>query len=70
MTYRTFFIYGNYKKYKELANRQAYYSKTNFSQEKMAELIDETLSKYLPKFPKQVELALPKLNLPKLDKLS
>ena len=63
-------VFSNYKKYKELANRQTYYSKTNFSQEKMAELIDEILSKNLPEFPKQVQLQLPKLELPKLQKLN
>lgn len=62
-------VFKNYKKYKEQATRQAYYSKTNFSWEKMAELIDEILSRSLPEFPKQIPLQLPKLKLPELQKL-
>lgn len=52
-------IYSDYKKYAELAKRQAHYSKTNFSFEKMAELLDNILES---KIVKQVELKLPKLN--------
>lgn len=59
-------VFSNYKKYKELANRQAYYSKTNFSWETMADQLDSILSSNLPEFPKQVQLQLPKLELPKL----
>ena len=62
-------VYENYKKYAELAKRQGYRSRTEFSFEKMAEKLDEILSSNLPEFPKQVELKLPKLELPKLQKL-
>jgi glycosyltransferase involved in cell wall biosynthesis len=67
-------IHKNYKKYLELAKRQAHYSKTNFSWEKMDELLSYYLDKNIPKFAKQVTLNLPNLNtsnkleLPKLKK--
>jgi hypothetical protein len=35
----------------------------------MKDTLDEILTKYLPEFPKQIELKLPKLNLPKLEKI-
>lgn len=57
----------DYKKYLELAKRQAYRSKTEFSFEKMGELLQKLLDENLPTFPKQVELNLPQLNLPKLQ---
>lgn len=62
-------VFTNYKKYQELAKRQRYYSVTNFSLEKMGERLDGILSSTLPAFPKQVELNLPTLNLPKLKKV-
>lgn len=52
-------VYSDYKKYSELGKRQAHYSKTNFSFDKMAELLDNILES---KIVKQVELKLPKLN--------
>ena len=61
-------VYENYKKYKELAKQQAHYCKTNFSYEKMKEV----LAKYADAVPKQVQLQLPKLKkieLPKLKKV-
>ena len=54
-------VFENYKKYQNLAKRQGYYSRTNFSFEKMKEKLDETFSSMIPQFPKQVELKLPKL---------
>jgi glycosyltransferase involved in cell wall biosynthesis len=62
-------VHSNYKKYKELAKRQRHYAKTNFSLEKMAEQLNSILSQRLPEFPKQVKLELPKLQLPKLQKI-
>ncbi len=62
-------IFDNYKKYAELAKRQGYKSRTNFSWEKMAEQLDQILSSNLPTFTKQVELKLPSLKLPKLQKI-
>ena len=64
--------FENYKKYKELANRQAYISKNQFSWEKMKDLLGGRLDELVPEFPKQVEITLPKLQkleLPKLKKI-
>ena len=63
-------IFENYKEYQIKGKRQGYYSRTNFSYEKMAELVKNLLDKNIPEFPKQVELTLPKLNLPKLQKIT
>jgi len=63
-------IFENYKEYKAKGKRQGYYSKTNFSYEKMAELVKDLLDKNIPEFPKGVELTLPKLQLPKLSKIN
>jgi len=67
-------IFENYKKYKDLAKRQGYYSKTNFSFEKMKEKLGKVLEEKTSRVPKQVELKLPKLkkmgeNKTKLPKL-
>ena len=59
-------VFENYKKYSELGKRQAHYSKTNFSWDGMKDKLITLLSSNIPKFPKQVKLELPKLNLPKL----
>jgi glycosyltransferase involved in cell wall biosynthesis len=63
-------VFDNYKKYAELAKRQGYKSRTSFSWEKMAEQLDQILSSNLPTFAKQVELKLPTLQLPKLQKVN
>jgi hypothetical protein len=63
------------KKYKQYAlggKQQKQYSKSNFSFEKMQELISNILEKNVPEFPKQVQLILPnlkKIELPKLKKI-
>lgn len=65
-------VFENYKKYQEKAVRQAYRSKTEFSYEKMKNLLDERLTALIPEFPKEVKLQLPqlkKLELPKLKKI-
>jgi glycosyltransferase involved in cell wall biosynthesis len=65
-------VYKNYNTYKELAKRQGYKSRTEFSYDKMRETLDNLLTQYVPEFPKQVQLKLPqlsKLELPKLKKL-
>lgn len=71
-------VYSDYDKHLEKAKRQAHYAKTNFSFDKMAEILDNIFE---TKIPKQVELKLPtlkkvgsttelpKLNLPKLKKV-
>ncbi len=63
-------MFENYKKYVDGGKRQAYYSKTNFSFDKMTELLGELLDKNVPEIPTQVELTLPKLELPKLEKIN
>ena len=62
-------VFDKYKKYEELGKRQRHYVKTNFSLEMMAEKLNSILSQRLPEFPKQVKLELPKLQLPKLQKI-
>ena len=61
-------MFKNYKKYAELGKRQAHFSKTNFSWEKMDEKLNEYLDKNIPEFPKQVKLQLPKLKKIELPK--
>ena len=62
-------VVENYKKYSELAKRQGYRTRTEFSYEKMREQLDSILSTTLPSFPKEVSLSLPTLQLPKLQKI-
>jgi glycosyltransferase involved in cell wall biosynthesis len=62
-------VFENYKNYTDNAKRQSYRSKISFSWEKMAELVDTYLTKYVPEFPEEVKLKLPplkKIELPKL----
>jgi glycosyltransferase involved in cell wall biosynthesis len=65
-------VFENYKNYTENAKRQAYYSKTEFSWDKMKDKLDEYLTKSIPKFPKQIQLKLPslkKIELPSLKRI-
>lgn len=62
-------VHANYKKYTENAKRQGYKSRTEFSYEKMVEQLDIILSSNLPEFPKEKQLTLPTLQLPKLEKI-
>ena len=62
-------MFTNYKNYKEKATRQAYKSRTEFSFEKMVDQLKGYLDQYIPEFPKEVKLELPKLQLPKLKKV-
>jgi glycosyltransferase involved in cell wall biosynthesis len=65
-------MFENYKNYTDKAKRQGYYSRTNFSFEKMKEKLDSIFKERIPEFPKQVQLQLPKLKkieLPKLKKV-
>ena len=59
-------VYKNYKKYLNNSKRQSYKVKTNFSLDNMKELLDSILETNLPLFPKQTELNLPNLSIPKL----
>ena len=60
---------AKYKQYVLGGKQQKQYSKSNFSFEKMQELISSLLEKNVPDFPKRVELVLPKITLPKLKKI-
>ena len=64
-------IFENYKNYTDKANRQAYKSKNEFNWDKMSEKTNTLLNQYIPEFPKEITLNLPKLKkieLPKLQK--
>jgi glycosyltransferase involved in cell wall biosynthesis len=66
-------VFENYKTYQSKAKRQAHYSKTNFSWEKMKEKLENILNQTIPKLPKEVKLELPKLKkieLPKIKKVN
>ena len=63
-------MFENYKNYTDGAKRQAYKSKNEFSWDKMYEKVDQTLTQHIPEFPKEIQLQLPKLELPKLQKLN
>lgn len=65
MALRDMFV--NYKNYKEKAVRQAFKSRNEFSFEVMVKQLDKYLTQYVPEFPKEVKLELPKLELPKLN---
>jgi len=58
----------NYKRYLETSRKQTKYVKDNFSLDKMSEDFKSIMDKYVPEFPKEVQLKLPKLKLPKLEK--
>lgn len=62
-------IFKDYKKYNVLGKKQGHKNREQFNYTKMVELLESILNRSLPEFPKQVELTLPKLNLPKLKKL-
>ena len=59
-------VHRDYKKFLSLSKRQGHKSRTEFSYEKMVEVLGNLIDKNVPEFPKQVELTLPKLELPKL----
>jgi hypothetical protein len=61
-----------YKQYVLGSKKQKQYSKSNFSFEKMQDLISNILEKNIPDFPQQMKLVLPslkKIELPKLKKI-
>jgi|TARA_R110000787_G_scaffold94421_2_gene197144 hypothetical protein len=62
-------VFENYKGYSEKGKRQGYLSRTNYSWDEMKYFLGDLLDKKIPDFPKQVELKLPKLQLPKLKKI-
>ena len=62
-------MYVNHKAHVDGGKRQGYKSRTQFSFENMKEKLDTILTNKIPEFPKEVELKLPKLQLPKLNKI-
>ena len=60
-------VYKNYKNFTINAKKLGFKNRTNFSLDKMTEELGIILERTLPDFPKQIELNLPKLNLPKLQ---
>jgi len=62
-------IVKNYKEWLVNAKRLGRKNRTNFSYEKMVDKIKEYFDAYIPEMPKQVELSLPKLDLPTLKKV-
>lgn len=63
-------MFENYKKYTDGAKRQAYKSKNEFSWDNMFEKVNQVLTERIPDFPKEIQLQLPKLELPKLQKIN
>ena len=62
-------VFKNYKNYTHRAKQQGNFAKENFSFEKMKEKLNQVLIENVVETPKQVPLQLPKLNLPKLNKI-
>lgn len=61
--------YKKYKQYQTRSKQQKNYSKSQFSYEQMKTKLSSILEAYVPEFPKQVELKLPGMDLPKLQKV-
>lgn len=61
--------FKHYKTYVEKAKQLGSQNKKQFSLEAMTSALDKILDDNLPDFPKQIELTLPKLELPKLQKI-
>jgi hypothetical protein len=62
-------MFENYKNYTDKAKRQGYYSRTNFSFEKMKEKLDGIFTERIPEFPKQIQIKLPQLKKPGLPEM-
>ena len=65
-------VLKNYKKWSELGKRQRYFVNSNFTETVIAKRYDEILDiidRNTDSIPEHVELKLPKLKLPKLQKL-
>jgi glycosyltransferase involved in cell wall biosynthesis len=61
--------FKHYKNYLENAKKLGSFNKKEFSLEAMTSKLDSILDENLPDFPEQIELVLPKLELPKLERL-
>lgn len=62
-------VVANYKKYLETSRKQTQYVKDNFTLEHMNSLFASIIDSNVPEFPEEKELVLPKLKLPKLEKV-
>ena len=65
-------VLKNYKRWKQLATRQRYFVNSNFtvkSVSKQYDLLLDLIDNGTDSIPEQVELKLPKLKLPKLQKV-
>ena len=65
--------FEKYKDVKDLGKKQSYHIKKNFSLDAMESRLGELLDKFVPEFPKQVDLKLPqlkKISLPQLKKIN
>jgi len=62
-------VHKNYKQWVTKAKKQGYKNRAQFSYESMVDTVKSILGTNVPDFPKQVELTLPKLTLPKLKKV-
>ena len=62
-------MFEDYKNWKAKGKRQGFHARSNFSFEKMKELLSSILEESVPEIAKQVPLSLPKLKLPKLKKV-
>ena len=63
-------MFENYKTYEKGAKLQYHKSKNNFNFDTMKTVLNNYLNVYIPDFPEEIKLELPKLNLPKLNKLT
>jgi len=74
-------VHKNYKSYLEKSRKQAHLIKKNWSLYAMTTMLGKILDKYIPEFPKEVTMNIPKLkkvgasappkaNLPKLKKIN
>jgi glycosyltransferase involved in cell wall biosynthesis len=62
-------VHKEYKMALKMAQDQKKYFLENFTYEKMKEQIINIFERYIPSFPEEVEITLPSLNLPKLQKI-
>jgi glycosyltransferase involved in cell wall biosynthesis len=54
-------VYKNYDKYVDIGKRQGYKSRTEFTIDKMSELLNNIIDKHMPVISKPVPLSLPKI---------
>jgi len=62
-------VFKHYKQYSKRSRKQRYHAIKNYSWKQMKELVNIKLDTNLPQFAQQVELKMPSLNLPQLNKV-